>query len=47
MTRAGTSTWTATITPKRAGAAGTLSLTVKATDTAGGVNQGTLRLGLQ
>ena len=36
MTKAPGGTWTATITPKRAGSAGTLGLTVKARDEAGG-----------
>ena len=47
MTKAPGGTWTATITPKRAGSAGTLGLTVKARDEAGGRNASTLRLGLQ
>jgi flagellar hook assembly protein FlgD len=47
MTKAASGTWTATITPKRAGSAGTLGLTVKARDQAGGRNASTVRIGLQ
>jgi flagellar hook assembly protein FlgD len=39
--------WVATITPKKAGTAGTMTLFVKGTDTAGGSNQSSLRLALQ
>ena len=47
MTRQGPARWTATITPRRRGAAGTLSLVVKGTDTGGGRNTGVLRLPLE
>ncbi|HEY4190478.1 MAG TPA: FlgD immunoglobulin-like domain containing protein [Candidatus Limnocylindrales bacterium] len=47
MTRSAGSTWTATITPKRAGSAGVLSLTVKARDAGGGRNASVLRLALR
>jgi hypothetical protein len=39
--------WTATLTPKKAGTAGIVTLIVKGTDTAGGANQSTIRLALQ
>jgi flagellar hook assembly protein FlgD len=39
--------WTATITPRKAGTAGTMTLIVKATDTAGGFNRSTARLALE
>jgi flagellar hook assembly protein FlgD len=47
MTKASGATWTATLTPKRAGAAGTLSLTVRALDAARGRNASTLHLALR
>jgi hypothetical protein len=47
MTRTGSTTWTATLTPKKTGPAGTIVLTVRATDTAGGINQGSTRLVLE
>jgi flagellar hook assembly protein FlgD len=47
MTRKSSTTWTAVITPKRTGGAGTLSLTVKATDVNGGANASVLRLQVQ
>jgi flagellar hook assembly protein FlgD len=47
MTKTGKTTWTATVTPRRTGDAGTLRLVVKATDTGGGTNSSTLRLPLQ
>ena len=47
MTKAAGATWTATVMPKRAGAAGTLSLTVKARDASGGRNASILRLALR
>lgn len=46
MTRGG-SAWTATVTPKKTGPAGTLTLIVKGKDTAGGTNGTTVRLALQ
>jgi flagellar hook assembly protein FlgD len=46
MTRAA-GHWTATITPRKAGAAGTMTLVVKATDTAGGVNSSSVRRTLE
>ncbi len=46
MTKTTATTWTATITPRRAGDPGTLGLTVKARDEAGGRNASTLKLGL-
>jgi flagellar hook assembly protein FlgD len=48
MTKKGSSTWTAVVTPKKGGApGGTLTLVVKATDTKGGANASTVRLALQ
>jgi flagellar hook assembly protein FlgD len=47
MTRASTTTWTALITPKRGGDPGTLGLTVRARDRAGGRNASSLRLDLR
>ena len=47
MTHGPGASWTATVTPKRAGAAGTLSLTVKARDAEGGRNASILRLTLR
>jgi flagellar hook assembly protein FlgD len=47
MTRKSATVWTATITPKRAGTAGTMSLTVKGTDTAGGTNSSIVRLAVR
>ena len=47
MTRVSASKWTATITPRKTGAAGTLSLTVKATDVKGGANSSVVRLALR
>ncbi len=47
MTKAPGGTWTAAITAKRGGSAGTLRLTVKARDQAGGRNASALRLGLR
>ena len=47
MTRTSGSTWTATITPRRHGSAGTLALMVKARDEAGGRNRSILRLALR
>ena len=41
------STWTATITPKTAGTAGTMTLFVRGRDTAGGANQSNVRLAVQ
>ncbi len=46
MTKSG-GHWTATVTPRKAGTAGTMTFVVKATDTAGGFNRSTLRLPLQ
>jgi flagellar hook assembly protein FlgD len=46
MTAKGPS-WVATITPKKAGTAGTMTLFVRGRDTAGGPNQSNLRLALQ
>jgi flagellar hook assembly protein FlgD len=39
--------WTATVTPRKTGTAGTMTLYVKATDTAGGANQSSVRVVLQ
>ena len=39
--------WTATVTPKTAGTAGTMTLYVRGTDAAGGANQSSARLALQ
>ena len=47
MTPAPHDAWTATITPKRTGHAGTLSLTVKARDGEGGRNASVLRMALR
>ncbi len=47
MTKRSSTTWTAVITPKRGGDAGTLGLTVKARDRDGGRNTSTLRLDLR
>jgi flagellar hook assembly protein FlgD len=47
MTKRGSTTWTAVVTPKRGGTAGTMSLSVKALDTRGGVNSSVLRLALR
>ena len=44
MTKRTSTTWTAVVTPKRTGAAGTLSLTVKATDVNGGANSSVVKL---
>jgi flagellar hook assembly protein FlgD len=46
MTKAGAA-WTATVTPKKAGTAGTMTLVVRATDSAGGTNRTTVKLALQ
>jgi flagellar hook assembly protein FlgD len=40
-------TWTATITPKQSGTAGTMTLFVRGRDTAGGRNQSGMRLAIQ
>jgi flagellar hook assembly protein FlgD len=47
MTKKSSTTWTAVVTPKKGGSAGTLSLTVKAIDSKGGTNSSVLRLALQ
>ena len=47
MTQVTSTRWTALITPKAGGSAGTMSLQVKATDTAGGMNSSILRLALR
>ncbi len=47
MTKKTATTWTAVVTPKRGGMAGTMSLTVRATDTKGSVNTSVTRLALQ
>jgi flagellar hook assembly protein FlgD len=47
MSRVSSSRWTATIRPKAGGTAGTMSLTVRARDAAGGTNSSVLRLALQ
>jgi hypothetical protein len=47
MTRASATRWTASITPRRAGDAGALDLTVRARDEAGGRNASATRLGLR
>ena len=47
MTKTTATTWTATITPRRAGDPGTLGLTVKARDQAGGRNASSLKLNLR
>ena len=47
MTKGSGATWTATITPRRRGAAGTLALIVKARDVAGGRNRSVLTLPLR
>lgn len=46
MTRVNASTWRAVITPKAAGTPGTISLTVSARDSAGGLNSRVVRLPL-
>ncbi len=47
MVKASPTRWTASIKPRSGGTAGTMSLTVKATDVAGGANSSVLRLGLR
>ncbi len=47
MTKRSSTTWTAIVTPKKGGSAGTLTLAVKATDTKGGSNASTIRLALE
>jgi flagellar hook assembly protein FlgD len=47
MVKASATTWTATITPKKGGTAGTMSLVVKAKDSKGGANSSVARLALQ
>ena len=47
MTKVSATRWTATVTPSKTGAAGTLSLTVKATDIKGGANSSVVKLALQ
>jgi flagellar hook assembly protein FlgD len=47
MTRASSTTWTATIRPKTGGSAGTMSLTISAKDSAGGTNATAVRLPLR
>ena len=47
MTRASGSTWTASVTPRRRGSAGSLALTVRARDDARGWNRSVLRLALR
>lgn len=47
MTRVSATHWTARITPKAGGTAGTMSLTVRATDTGGGRNTSVLRIALR
>ena len=47
MTKRTSTTWTAVVTPKKGGTAGTLSLTVKATDAQGRRELEHVRLALQ
>ena len=47
MTRTSSTVWTASVRPKAGGTAGTMSLTVRATDVAGGANSSVLRLALR
>ncbi|MEI7743652.1 MAG: FlgD immunoglobulin-like domain containing protein [Chloroflexota bacterium] len=47
MTKVNATTWTATVVLQKGGTAGTLALTVRALDTAGGVNSSILRMALQ
>ena len=47
MTKVSKTTWSVSITPRRAGGTGTLELTVKGIDTSGGVNATHLRLPLE
>ncbi|HYO44581.1 MAG TPA: FlgD immunoglobulin-like domain containing protein [Candidatus Limnocylindrales bacterium] len=47
MTKRTATTWTAIVKPRRGGTAGTLRLTVKATDSRGGANSSVIRLALQ
>ena len=47
MTKVAVNRWSATITPKTTGTPGTLTLQVKAWDTAGGQNSGLLRVAIQ
>jgi flagellar hook assembly protein FlgD len=47
MTKKSTTTWKAVITPKKGGSAGTMSLSVKATDSKGGANSSVVRLALK
>jgi len=47
MTKVSSTTWTARVTPKTTAAPGTMTLTVKAKDTAGGTNSSVLKLALQ
>jgi flagellar hook assembly protein FlgD len=47
MTRVSSTTWKATITPRRSGTAGTMTLTVKATDSRGGANRSVMKMALK
>jgi flagellar hook assembly protein FlgD len=47
MTKRTSTTWTAVVTPKRGGTAGTMSLTVRAADVNGGTNWSQVKLTLQ